>query len=125
MRQSKSMIIPFLWLVLHELGNSHSPVGTHQAQSQCVRSVIGTSEILMSKMFDADQDGNLDEAVVYAQDDIYILLVSNASDPACRVVLNEYLTFRSLVSEQQKVDVRNIELIEVTGDNQPEIGRAS
>lgn len=97
-------------------------------QLDCIEQIIGNAEIVASQGIDVDQDGNLDQVVLYINentdhsgDPIYILVVLNQSLARCEVVLNEYLIRSSLSTGRQSIDVREIEMVELTGDGKPEL----
>ncbi len=92
----------------------------YEGQPGCF-SVLGNTEVLLNRSMDVDQDGKLDNVIVYGGDDIYVLIVSNAASVECKVVLNERITSRRLITEDQKITIRELELVEMTGDNQPEL----
>ena len=85
-----------LLLVICLLGNaqvscrSDSFVST-SLHSECIEQAIGSDKVVGSKVVDVDQDGNLDEVVVYEKDgDIYTLVTLVPSSAQCRVVLDSF-----------------------------------
>jgi hypothetical protein len=100
-------------------------------QSDCVKHLLGDTEVLADQALDLDQDGVLDWAVLYINqnsgrkedppDPIYLLLVLSQPDGDCRVVLDDYLYSPSLTTERQRITVHVIETVELTGDDKPEL----
>lgn len=99
----------------------HSFFVGSEMQRKCVESAIGNSEILTTRSLDVNEDGTVDEIIIYGGDKLYLLIVRNSATGECKVVLNEYLTFRQLLTGTQIVTIREIALVEVTGDAQPEL----
>jgi hypothetical protein len=92
------------------------------AQSKCAKQIIGNGKVLGSQALDIDQDSNLDEVVVYDKDgDIYALVALDSSSAHCKVVLDKYFTSTKLTTGRQTAIVRAIELVELTGDDKPEV----
>ncbi len=90
--------------------------------SECVEQVIESGKVVGSKVLDVNQDGNSDDVVVYEKDgDLYTLLALNSVSPRCEVVLDQYLTSIALTADRQIAKVRAIELVELTGDDKPEL----
>jgi hypothetical protein len=97
-------------------------------QSDCVEQVIGNAEIVANQAVDIDQDGKLDQIILYINDKddrtydpIYVLIALYQSPMHCRAVLNEELTLSKLTTDRQTITVRRIEMVELTGDNRPEL----
>jgi hypothetical protein len=92
-------------------------------QLGCVEQAVGNAKILASRSLDVDQDGKLDQVVLYGGDNLHILVALSQSSTTCKVVVNEYLTALALVHppELRTVKVREIEMIELTGDHRPEL----
>lgn len=107
--------------ILVEQNSLHSFIFRDEMQSQCVQSTIGNANVLAFKELDVDIDGRLDEVIVYGGEDLNLLIVSASGTDECKILLNEYLTSRKLINSSQIVTIRNIEIVEVTGDAQPEI----
>ncbi len=93
------------------------------SQSDCVERVVQNAETLAHKQLDVNQDGILDDVVIYGDGDLYLLMVANGSSLGCKVMLNDRLTSRQLINpdEQKVVKVQQVELVDLTGDNQPEL----
>jgi hypothetical protein len=97
-------------------------------QLDCIEQIIGNAEIVVSREVDIDQDGNPDQVVLYINDNtgrrddpIYVLAILNQSLVRCEVVLNEYLVWSALTAGRQSINVREIEMVELTGDDRPEL----
>ena len=117
-----------LWLSIFQASWPSSSLASPSVQSGCVDQVIGDAEIIASEAVDIDRDGELDRVVLYINDNasrrddpIYVLVVLNQSLAHCEVVLNEYLIWSALTTGRQTINVREIEMIELTGDNSPEL----
>lgn len=92
-------------------------------QSECIKQVVGDSEIIIDQPIDVDQNGEIDQVILYGKDDVYVAVILNQPSESCEVILNEYLTALKLVNPTtwRTVQVQQIEMIELTGDNQPEL----
>lgn len=92
-------------------------------QSECVEQVVGKAEIIANQTLDVDQDGKLDQVVLYGKDQVDVLVILNRSPSDCEVGLNEYLANLILGSPTawRIAEVRKIEMIELTGDDKPEL----
>ncbi len=90
-------------------------------QSSCIQSTIGDSEILDNQSLDVDGNKTLDTIVIYAKDNIQLTVATDVGTANCKIALNEYLTDRKLIVGEQAVTIRDIELVELTGDHQPDI----
>ena len=93
------------------------------SQLDCVEQVVQNTEILVHKQLDVNQDGIPDDVVIYGDGDLYLLVIAKKSSPGCKVMLNDWLTSRQLVDPDEKkvVKVQQVELVDLTGDNQPEL----
>jgi hypothetical protein len=132
---SKVMKRPLVYLFLATLGVvtllagwPNLSLALPSRQSDCIEQVIGSAEIVTSRAVDIDQDGNLDQVVLYVNDDtarrddpIYILVILSQPLLHCEVVLNEYLVWSALTAGRQSINVREIEIVELTGDDKPEL----
>lgn len=96
-------------------------VASQSSYSQCIEQAIENGEIVTSKSLDVDQNGEIDEIVLYRNDRLYILIALSSSSVNCHIILNEHLTDLALALGQQTVEVHDIKLIELTGDDQPEL----
>lgn len=99
----------------------NASVASQSTQPECIEQATQNGEIVTSKSLDVDQNGELDEVVLYKHDRLYILLALNPSSVNCRIVLDEYLTHFALALEPQTIEVQDIKLIELTGDDRPEL----
>ncbi|HTP10915.1 MAG TPA: hypothetical protein VMP08_21825 [Anaerolineae bacterium] len=92
-------------------------------QSDCVEQVVQNAETLVHKQLDVNQDGIPDDVVIYGNGDLYLLVVANGSSLGCKVMLNDWLTSRQLINPDEKkvVKVQQVELVDLTGDDQPEL----
>ncbi|MEJ5312590.1 MAG: hypothetical protein WHX52_22725 [Anaerolineae bacterium] len=97
-------------------------------QSDCVKQIVGEAEIIANQVMDVNRDGAPDQIVLYINqqagptyDPIYVLVVSGHSATQCDVLLNEELACSKLTSGRQNINVRAIEMIELTGDDEPEL----
>ncbi len=92
-------------------------------QSTCINSVIGNEEIITRQSLDVNQDGILDQIVLYGKDKVNIGVILNDSSLNCRIVLDDTLTPLVLANPTswRTVQLRQIEMIELTGDNKPEL----
>lgn len=90
-------------------------------QLGCVLQAIGNNEIIAQESVDVDQNGSLDELIIYGDKDLFLIIAQDSSTASCKIVFNEYLISRKLITGWQKVTVRSMEQIELTGDNIPEI----
>jgi hypothetical protein len=93
------------------------------SQPNCVEQVVQNAEILVHKQLDVNQDGIPDDVVIYGDGDLYLLVVTNGSSLGCKVMLTDWLTSRQLIGpdEMKAVKVQQVELVDLTGDNQPEL----
>ena len=93
-----------------------------RTQSDCVKQIVQNAEIVAQKQLDVNQDGMQDDVIIYGSDDLYILVAINQSALGCEVILNDWLTSRLLNSGERKiVNVQQVELLDLTGDDQPEL----
>lgn len=97
-------------------------------QSDCVKQIVGEAEIITNQVIDVNRDGTTEQIVLYINqqagptyDPIYVLIASSPSATQCEVLLNEELTCSKLTSGRQNINVRAIEMIELTGDDEPEL----
>jgi hypothetical protein len=110
------LIIMFLLPVIYgQLGSVR-----HQ-QSNCVNQIVHDAEILAHKQLDVNRDGVQDDVIIYGAGDLYVLVVANRLSAGCKVILNDWLTSRHLIDETKVVKVQQIELVDLTGDIQPEL----
>jgi hypothetical protein len=116
-----------LSLVVSHAGNVKSSFALPDTQSDCIGEILGDDELITSQSLDVDQDGALDRVVLYikgdvnrGEDPIYILALSESSGD-CEVILDEYLIWSALTTGRQEINVRAIEMVELTGDDQQEL----
>lgn len=132
MLQKKGLLLGLLLTILVSISfQTDWPVLTFalpSLQSDCVKQIIGDAEIIANQMMDVNQDGTPDQIVFYINqqagltyDPIYVLIVSGHSATQCEVLLNEELTCSKLTSGRQNINVHVIEMIELTGDDEPEL----
>ena len=93
----------------------------YDGQSNCVHQTVQGADILADKQLDVNRDGIQDEVVIYGNDDLYALVVVNQSTSSCEIILNSRLTSRQTLSGRKTVAVQGIELVDLTGDDQPEL----
>jgi hypothetical protein len=117
-----------LSLITSHTGSVKSLFALPSAQSDCIGQAVGDDELIASQALDLNQDSVLDRVVLYiksdanrGEDPIYILLALTQSSGACEVILDEYLMWSALTTGRQEINVRAIEMIELTGDNRPEL----
>lgn len=115
------MALLFIFALLFRLSGSLLGVPPSQAQSDCFNQTIANNEVLAQKSLDLDQDGKLDQVIVYGQGDLYVLIATDSDSPNCKVVLNEYLIHRQLITGRQLATIKSIEPIEITGESPPEL----
>jgi hypothetical protein len=98
------------------------PIITHGQQSNCIDPRVQGAEVLAHKQLDVNQDGSLDDVVIYGNDERRVLVVANQPTLNCKVILNDGLTSRQIYNgERRPVTVTQIELVDLTGDGQPEL----
>lgn len=98
------------------------PASAHRQQLDCIDQVVQDVEVLAHKQLDVTQDGNPDDVIIYGHDELYVLVVVNQPTSNCEVILNDRLTSRQIYNgERRPVTVTDIELVDLTGDNQPEL----
>jgi len=94
----------------------------HGQQSNCIDQIVQDAEVLAHKQLDVNHDGIQDDVVVYGQDELYVLVAINQPALNCKVILNDALTSRQVYAGTRRpVTVKQIELVDLTGDNQPEL----
>jgi len=87
-------------------------------QPNCVDQTIRDVEILTHKRLDINQDGIEDDIIIYLRDDeLYILVAISEPTSGCKIVLNDYLVH----SGGRTVMVQRVELVDLTGDDQPDL----
>jgi len=92
-------------------------------QSSCVEQAVGNAEIVAIRTADLDQDGNLDAIVIYVDDIedgglVHVLVALNQSSSQCKIVIDDHPLF---LLGGQGVNVREMEMVELTGDDSPEL----
>jgi hypothetical protein len=98
------------------------PTIRHGQQSNCIAPMVQDAEVLAHKQLDLNQDGSLDDVVIYGNDELRVLVVANQPTLNCKVILNDRLTSRQIYNgERRPVTVTQIELVDLTGDGQPEL----
>jgi hypothetical protein len=95
-------------------------------QSDCIEQVLGDAEIVTSREMDVDWDRDLELVILYVSDDksykpIHVMMIETDS-AQCMVVCDEQLTLTTLKDgERLATSIREIEVIELTGDVRPEL----
>ena len=98
------------------------PAIAQRQQLDCIDQVVQDAEVLARRQLDFNQDGNPDDIVIYGHNELYVLVMVNQPTSNCELVLNDYLTSRQIfMGERRPVTVTDIELVDLTGDNQPEL----
>ena len=92
-------------------------------QSECIKEAVGEAEIIFSQTLDVDGDGRKDQVVLYGKDNVYVIVALDRSSELCELALNKRLTALKLVNPitWRNVKARKIEMIELTGDDIPEL----
>lgn len=119
-----ALIIP--WLTGCQ-GNAPTPSPTlPPLHADCIRQVLGDAEVMAGQELNVDQDEELELVVLYISEakdykPIRVLILETAFTE-CRAVGDEQLTLTALATgERLSTRIRTIEVIELTGDNQPEL----
>lgn len=117
------LLLATLLLTSFQIGQQSVTFASPALQSECVKQIIGNAEIVANQAIDVDQDGKQDQVVLYGKDYVDILVALNRSQEHCEVVLNERFTDLILTSPVawRTAKVRKIEMIELTGDDKPEL----
>jgi hypothetical protein len=93
------------------------------SQLECVKQTFGDFNIVGSRERDVDGDGDLELIVIYMADKnfCHLAVVENASSQ-CKVTCNKKLTYATLKGrERLPIVLREVEVVEVTGDGEPEL----
>lgn len=117
------LLFAALLLVSFQVGWQSVSFAFPGLQSDCIEQVVKNTEVIANQALDVDQDGKLDQVVLYGKDQVDVLVILNRSPANCEVSLNEYLANLILGSPTawRTAKVRKIEMIELTGDNKPEL----
>jgi hypothetical protein len=85
-----------------------------------VNPVNGRVEV--AKNLDTNHDGDLEEVVVYTDDgDIFLQIFQDETDAFCHSIFNVELDTLNLLDRRMGLVVTDVELIDVTNDDLPEI----
>ena len=92
-------------------------------QSRCIKEAVGDAEIIYRQTLDVNGDGRKDQVVLYGKDDVYVAVALDQPLELCELVLDKRLTALKLDKPTiwRNIMVRKIEVIELTGDNIPEL----
>lgn len=130
----RGLLACFLLTVFGVVGcrtSQFSPVLTpsptlSDVQSDCIEQALGNAEIVTSREMDIDGDGDWELVILYVSEDksykpIHVMLIE--TDLAqCVVVCDKQLTLTTLKDGERLVtNIREIEVIELTGDARPEL----
>ncbi|MCP4525569.1 MAG: hypothetical protein GY833_06645 [Aestuariibacter sp.] len=117
------LLAAFLEVASFQAIRSNLSFALPHIQIDCIGQIIGDTEIVTNQSIDVNQDGKPDQVVLYGKDHLYVLVALSQSQTHCEVILNEHLTALILVnpSAWRTVAVHKIEMIELTGDDKPEI----
>jgi hypothetical protein len=95
-------------------------------QSDCIEQTLGDAKIITSREMDVDWDRDLELVILYVSEDksykpIHVMMIKTGS-AQCMVVCDKQLTLTTLKDgEQLATSIREIEVIELTGDVRPEL----
>jgi hypothetical protein len=94
--------------------------------ADCIRQVLGDAEVLANQELNVDQDEELELVVLYVSEAINYMpirvLILETAFTECRAVGDKELTRTRLrTGERVPTYIRTIEVVELTGDNQPEL----
>lgn len=123
-----SVIILFVNFFSHLL-DIESPENYLSASNDnwgCILQIVGELDVMADREIDVNQDGRLDRIVLFIDEEpsyepIFIIVALDKSPFECDVVLKEKLTASTLIEGRQEITVKNIEMVELTGDETPEI----
>lgn len=92
------------------------------ADAQCleVNPVIG--RVYNARMFDVNNDGISEEVVIYTSDgDVFLEVFENPDTLPCTTIFDVKLDTLKLIDRRMTLSVIEVELIDVTGDDIPEL----
>ena len=99
----------------------HTQARTLNWQQNCFDQLVKDAKTLIHEQLDVNQDGVQDDVMIYGNDDLYLLVTIDHSSQGCTIILNEYLTVLQLDSGGRVPLIQNIALVELTGDDNPEL----
>jgi hypothetical protein len=94
------------------------PLLTAWAQTNCTYYMNSARNLVFESVLNLNGNSTLDHARVerYENGDLYLLLIADPGTAQCLVLLEDYLTVTQLLTGDQTVTVKQIELVEVTGE---------
>ncbi len=122
MRQSRTHMRLTVVLLVILSSMMLPPSVTLGQQLNCIDRTVQDAEVLARKQLDVNQDGSLDDVVIYGNDELRVLVVINHPPLNCETILNDRLTSRKIYNgERRPVTVTQLELVHLTSNDQPEL----
>lgn len=117
------LFVMFNIALLTTIGIKGLPYSVTQVgdQENCIEKVVGDQEILARQVLDINRDGSPEQIVIYGNDDVRLLVIVSQPSGTCQTILEDQLTNRGLFTGQQIIAVRQVELVELTNDDQDEL----
>ena len=115
-----------LGVVSCQMGQSSPSLTLSGMQADCIEQVLRDAEIVTSREMDVDWDKDLELVILYVSEDksykpIHAMMIETDS-AQCMVVCDRQLTLTTLKDgERLATSIREIEVIELTGDVRPEL----